>query len=133
MFASKYYVFLPDICEENIRLDYVKCGSVFIHGRDIDDSVMIVFKSKLHTRGAQNIDDSKRCLVYWIERAFRQSNGEPLTIVFDMMNAGMSNIDMEYTRNIINVFKLYPNSLNYILVLEMPWIMNGWYFVLSFI
>ena len=89
---------------------------------------MIVFKGKLHTRGTRNIDDIKRCLVYWIERAMRQSNGESLTIVFDMMNTGMSNIDLEYTRNIINIFKLYPNALNYILVLEMPWIMNGWYF-----
>ena len=126
-------VFLPDICEENIRLDYVKCGDIFIHGRDIDDSVMIIFRSKMHTRGQQNMDDLKRCLVYWIERAFRQSNGDSLTIVFDMMNTGMSNIDLEYMRNIINIFKLYPNSLNYILVLEMPWIMNGWYFVLLFL
>ena len=33
---------------------------------------------------------------------------------------------MDYTRYIINIFKYYyPNSLNYILVFDMPWILNG--------
>lgn len=43
-----------------------------------------------------------------------------------MMDTGLSNIDLEYTKTIVNTFKLYyPNSLNWILVYEMPWIMNG--------
>jgi CRAL/TRIO domain len=33
---------------------------------------------------------------------------------------------MEFTRYIIDVFKYYyPNSLNWILVYEMPWILNA--------
>lgn len=85
-----------------------------------------MFKSKLHVRGTKNMDDLKRCLIYWIERGFRETKNEQMTVVFDMLGSGMSNIDMEYTKFIINTFKnYYPDSLNWILVYEMPWIMNG--------
>lgn len=92
----------------------------------MDGKLLMMFKSKLHIRGSKNMDDMKRCLVYWIERAFRQTKNEKITVVFDMLDSGMSNIDLEYTKLLINIFKqYYPNSLNLILVYEMPWIMNG--------
>lgn len=92
----------------------------------MDEKLILMFKAKWHTRGSKNLDELKKCLVYWIERGFRQSKNEKLTVVFDMMDTGMSNVDLEYTKTIINTFKLYyPNSLNWILVYDMPWIMNG--------
>lgn len=52
--------------------------------------------------------------------------GEPVTVFFDMQDTGLSNADMEYIKYIISLFKLYyPYSLNYILILEMPWVLNG--------
>lgn len=117
---------VSDICEENVRMDYLINSNLYLRGRDVDGKLILMFKSKLHTRGSRAIDDLKRCFIYWIERGMRQSKNEQLTVVFDMMNSGMSNIDMEYTKIIINTFKhYYPNSLNYILVYEMPWIMTG--------
>ena len=46
--------------------------------------------------------------------------------MFDCVNAGLKNMDMEFIQFIIGVFKdYYPNMLNYILVFEMPWVLNG--------
>lgn len=57
---------------------------------------------------------------------FRQENGKPITIFFDMENCGISNVDMEFTKYLINLFKLYyPWFLNYIIIYEMAWILNG--------
>lgn len=107
-------------------MDYLKSTCVYLHGRDADGKLILMFKSKLHIRGSKNQEDLKRCMVYWIERGFRESNNDHLTLVFDMLDSGLSNIDMEYTRTVINIFKYYyPDSLNWILVYEMPWIMNG--------
>lgn len=51
---------------------------------------------------------------------------EQITAFFDMEDSGMSNMDLDYTRYIINLFKhYYPNSLNYILVYELPWVLTG--------
>lgn len=51
---------------------------------------------------------------------------EQITVLFDMEDTGMANMDLDYTRYIINLFKLYyPNSLNYILVYELPWVLTA--------
>ena len=40
--------------------------------------------------------------------------------------AGLKNMDMEFVQFIIGTIKdFYPDPLNYILVLEMPWVLNG--------
>lgn len=57
---------------------------------------------------------------------------DQITAVFDMQDSGMSNMDLDYTRYVINLFKLYyPNSLNYILVYELPWVLTGDYTIMT--
>lgn len=61
-----------------------------------------------------------------VKMSFRESDMDQITVFFDMEDSGMSNLDMDYTRYIINLFKLYyPNSCNYILVYELPWVLTG--------
>jgi hypothetical protein len=49
-----------------------------------------------------------------------------MTLVLDMQGAGLKNFDMEFTRMMISIFKnYYPNSMNYMLVFEMPILMSG--------
>jgi len=43
-----------------------------------------------------------------------------------MAEAGLSNMDMELTKYLIGLFKsYYPNFLNYIIIFEMPWVLNA--------
>lgn len=56
----------------------------------------------------------------------RQTNGDQITIFFDMMETGLANMDMEFTKYLISLNKLYyPSFVNYILIYEMPWVLNG--------
>ena len=49
-----------------------------------------------------------------------------MTLVFDCAGSGVKNIDLDNMQFMINSFKDdYPWCLNYILVYEMPWVMNG--------
>ena len=49
-----------------------------------------------------------------------------MTVVFDCAGSGVKNIDLDNMQFMINSFKEdYPWCLNYILVYEMPWVMNG--------
>lgn len=43
-----------------------------------------------------------------------------------MEGCGLANMDLEFTKYLIGLFKqYYPYSLNYILIFEMAWILNG--------
>ena len=56
----------------------------------------------------------------------REEHGEQITVMFDCRNAGLKNMDMEFIQFIISTMKdYYPDPLNYILVFEMPWVLNG--------
>lgn len=57
---------------------------------------------------------------------YREENGAPISIFFDMADTGLSNMDMEFTKYLIGLFKTYyPNYLNYIIIYEMPWVLNA--------
>lgn len=61
-----------------------------------------------------------------VERGLRLTKGDQMTLVLDMQGAGISNMDLEYTRMMISIFKnYYPNSMNYMLVYNMPFLMSG--------
>lgn len=107
-------------------MDYLTNSNVYLRGRDLDGKLILMFDCRTHIRGAKDMEELKKCLVYWYERAGRESNGDKITIVFDMKDTGLSNMDLEYTKMIVNTSKLYyPGSVNWILIYEMPWIMNG--------
>ena len=56
----------------------------------------------------------------------REEPDKQMTLVFDCAGSGMKNIDLDNMQFMINSFKEdYPWCLNYILVYEMPWVMNG--------
>lgn len=44
---------------------------MFVHSRDIDGKSILIMKSKKHIKGQKNMDDLKRCTIYWFERLQR--------------------------------------------------------------
>ncbi|KAJ1523416.1 hypothetical protein ONE63_001280 [Megalurothrips usitatus] len=114
-----------DLNEQNVRLDFLEDGSMFAHSQDIDGKTLFILKCKKHIKGQRDLEELKRCMVYWFERLERQDKGDMITLFFDMSETGLSNMDMDYTKYLISLFKLYyPFFLNYILIFEMPWILN---------
>lgn len=64
--------------------------------------------------------------VYWFDRLEKQEKGDKISIFFEMTGAGISNLDMEFVQYLIALFRdYYPYFLNYIIVFEMSWILNG--------
>lgn len=49
-----------------------------------------------------------------------------LCMVFDMTGAGLAQMDMDLIKFVVNSFKIYyPNLLSWLLVYNMPWILQG--------
>ena len=94
--------------------------------RDKDGRKLLVFCVFKHVKGSEKMEDMKKFFVYMLERLDREEQGEQITLLFDCRTAGLRNMDMEFVQFIIGTLKeFYPDPLNYILVLEMPWVLNG--------
>ena len=52
-----------------------------------------------------------------------------MSLVFECTGSGLKNMDMELIQYMIKCFEDYfPYCLNYILVIEMSWVLNGKWF-----
>ncbi|XP_052748404.1 motile sperm domain-containing protein 2-like [Galleria mellonella] len=115
-----------DITENSIRMDYIKDGTFYPRGRDIDGSLLFVLKAKLHVKGQKDLEELKKIIIYWCDRIEREENGKPITLFFDMDGCGLSNMDMELIKYLINMFKYYyPAFLNSIVIYQMPWVLSA--------
>ncbi|KAG2456612.1 MSPD2 protein, partial [Polypterus senegalus] len=55
--------------------------------------VNVWFRVKMHVKDAKTASDKKRYVAFWLERYARREPGMPLTVVFDMTESGITNID----------------------------------------
>ncbi|KAM9347518.1 motile sperm domain-containing protein 2 [Symphorus nematophorus] len=126
---------LNDLTESTIPRWMFETGAVYLHGYDKEGNKLFWFKVKLHVKDAKTILDKKKYVAFWLERYAKKEPGMPLTVVFDMSESGLSNIDMEFVKYIINCFKIYyPKFLSKMIIVDMPWIMNAaWKIVKSWL
>ncbi|KAG7502905.1 hypothetical protein JOB18_028576 [Solea senegalensis] len=124
-----------DLTESSIPRWMFETGAVYLHGYDKEGNKLFWFKVKLHVKDTKTILDKKKYVAFWLERYANREPGMPLTVVFDMSESGLSNIDMEFVKYVINCFKVYyPKFLSKMIIVDMPWIMNAaWKIVRSWL
>ncbi|KAI4806029.1 hypothetical protein KUCAC02_010621 [Chaenocephalus aceratus] len=124
-----------DLTESAIPRWMFETGAVYLHGYDKEGNKLFWFKVKLHVKDTKTIVDKKKYVAFWLERYAKKEPGMPLTVIFDMAESGLSNIDMEFVKYIINCFKVYyPKFLSKMIIVDMPWIMNAaWKIVKSWL
>uniref|UniRef100_A0A8C7Q029 Motile sperm domain containing 2 n=1 Tax=Oncorhynchus mykiss TaxID=8022 RepID=A0A8C7Q029_ONCMY len=113
---------LNDLTESSIPKWMFETGAVFLHGYDKEGNKLFWFKVKLHTKDAKTSMDKKKYVAFWLERYAKREPGMPLTVVFDMADSGISNIDMDFVKYVINCFKVYyPKFLCKYIKFETIW------------
>ncbi|BFF98098.1 motile sperm domain-containing protein 2 [Drosophila madeirensis] len=114
-----------NINESNVNQEYLREGSIYAHNKDKDGKPLLIISIKKHSK-SKNTDDLLRLVVYWIERIHRENNLEKITIFMDMTGSGLGNMDIDFIKNIVNLFETkYPYVPNYILVHELPFLLNA--------
>jgi len=114
------------ITSSDLNEDLKAKGSLYLRNRDADGKQLLIFDVKKHIKGSAVMDDMQRMFLYFLERVDREDADGMVTIVFDCAGCGLKNMDMEFIRYMIDVLKdYYPYCLNYILVLDMPWVLNA--------
>ncbi|XP_033743770.1 motile sperm domain-containing protein 2-like isoform X2 [Pecten maximus] len=101
-------------------------GALFYCNHDKDGRKVLVIRVKYHKKDAEKLPGVKKFLAYHIETVYKEDPTKELVILFDMSEAGLSNLDMELIKFVITCFKIYyPTLLGYMLIFEMPWLFNA--------
>ncbi|KAE8621922.1 hypothetical protein XENTR_v10005035 [Xenopus tropicalis] len=115
-----------DLNESTIPKWCFETGASYLHGYDKEGNKLLWLKVKLHVRDGKTTEDKKKFVAFWLERYARREPGKFITVVFDMVDSGLSNVDMDFVRFVVNSFKTYyPRYLSKMVIYEMPWILNA--------
>jgi hypothetical protein len=106
----------------------IRAGKSFLHGTDKMGRPICYVRVRLHSPGAECEESIERFTVYTIEtaRMFLRPPVDTATIVFDMTDFGMKNMDYAPVKFMIKCFEAnYPESLGVVLVHNAPWVFNA--------
>ncbi|KAH8415683.1 hypothetical protein KR222_008664 [Zaprionus bogoriensis] len=115
-----------DINETNVNQDYLHDGEVYVHNQDKDGMPLLIVTLSKHSKNKSQ-EELMRLIVYWVERVHREHNYQKkITLFMDMTGSGLSNLDLDFIKRIIGLFETkYPNAPNYIVVHELPFLLNA--------
>ncbi|XP_076446615.1 motile sperm domain-containing protein 2-like [Babylonia areolata] len=123
-FRKEYGV--NDMTEDSFEQWMWDKHAVFYHGQTKTGHKIVFLRVKHHKKDAAQMPLVKKFFVFWLEMAFKSNPVDRIVTLFDMTEAGLSNLDMEFIRFILTCFKLYyPTFLEKLLIYEMPWIFNA--------
>lgn len=109
-------------------MQQIRMGKSFLHGFDKEGRPICYVRVRLHKPGEQSESSLERFTVFTIEtaRMFLRPPVDTATIIFDMTDFGMSNMDYAPVKFMIKCFEAnYPESLGTVLVHKAPWIFQG--------
>lgn len=109
-------------------LTQLRMGKSFLHGLDSSNRPCCYVRVRLHRQGEQSEKSLERFTVYTIEtaRMLLRPPVDTATIVFDMTDFSMANMDYTPVKFMIKCFEAnYPESLGSVVVYKSPWIFQG--------
>ncbi|EAQ83340.1 hypothetical protein CHGG_09744 [Chaetomium globosum CBS 148.51] len=120
-----------DAAEKKFGNDFmaqIRKGISYVHGHDKQGRPLCFVNVRLHKQGEQAEEALEKYTVYLIEtcRMVLQHPVDTATIVFDMTNFSMANMDYTPVKFMIKCFEAnYPECLGTVLVHKAPWIFQG--------
>lgn len=111
----------PPVSEEMF-----KKGGIFYKNEDINCTPMLHFAVKTHKKDNFPQAQVFRFISYFFELKYKFNLDDPIIIVFDMTDAGYSNLDMDMIKFVVTCLKTYyPGLIDYMIVYQMPFIFNA--------
>ncbi|KAJ5086922.1 hypothetical protein NUU61_008229 [Penicillium alfredii] len=106
----------------------MRMGKSFLHGVDRFGRPICVVRVRLHRASDQDVEALERFTVYTIEtaRLLLAPPVETATIIFDMTDFALANMDYTPVKFMIKCFEAnYPESLGSVLIHKAPWIFSS--------
>ncbi|OAA59649.1 cral trio domain containing protein [Niveomyces insectorum RCEF 264] len=120
-----------DVQAKTVGKDFLaqlRMGKSFLHGVDKAGRPICVVRVRLHHQGDQVEESLERYTVYIIEtaRMALRPPADTATIIFDMTNFSLANMDYSPVKFMIKCFEAnYPECLGAVLVHKAPWLFQN--------
>lgn len=126
---------LSDLSEDDFSDEFKKTEVFVTQGKDVEKNLMVYIRVKLFKKGEHPIEDVKKYLAFLLDRVDRQTRGDGWALYFDCTDAGISNVDMELLKFVVQALTNYfVENCRYVLIFEMPWILSSiWKIVKSWL
>lgn len=86
---------------------------------------MVYMRTCMHRKVPELEEFEKKFLMRTFDKVDKLTDGNGFAIVFDLTGTGYSNVDLDFLRFLIDCTSYYPVGLKYILVTNLPWILNA--------
>ncbi|XP_065059337.1 motile sperm domain-containing protein 2-like isoform X2 [Rhopilema esculentum] len=117
---------INDLLERNIDRRLFEIGFLYVHNFDKNGHPLVLFHTRLYRKDAHNPKEVKKLVAFGLEKLSREHPGGKVTLIFDMQDSSLANMDMDLIKFLITNFQVYyPCMLEYLIVLEMPWILSA--------
>jgi len=106
----------------------IRQGKTFFRGFDRENRPVCIMRVRNHDPSKTDFQESQRYTLFLMEYGVTliRPPVETVTIVFDMTDAGMRNIDLKSVQFLVQSFQNhYPESLGKVLIYNSPWFMHG--------
>lgn len=106
--------------------EILKRGFAFLYNHDKDGTPLVHFAVRMYKRGMFTEKEIYKCLAFHFERQYRFNVFEPIVILFDCTDAGLSNLDMKMMEFVVTCLKTYyPGLIQYMICFQLPFILNS--------
>jgi len=117
---------INDLTERSIDRRLFEIGFFYPRNRDRNGNPLILFHAHLYKKELHDPDEVKNLIGYGIEKMWQQNRSGRVSIVFNMQDAGLANMDMVLIKFVILCFQIYyPTMLEYLVIFETPWILTA--------
>ncbi|CAH1778157.1 unnamed protein product [Owenia fusiformis] len=117
---------INDLTDKSFPAEWLERGGIYYHNHDKDGHPIMFFRIKFVKKDPQMLPTAKKFLAYWMDKHHRQTPDVQVVVLMDMTDAGLSNMDLDLIKFLITCFtSYYPYFLAYLLMYEMPWILNA--------
>ena len=126
---------LSDLKEEDFPQEFRESPSFHTSGKDVEGNVMVYIRVQHYHKNEHPIEEVKKYLAFLLDRVDRETKGDGWALCFDCTNAGLSNVDMELLRFVVQALTNYfVENCKYVLIYDMPWILSSvWKLVKSWL
>ena len=117
---------INDLLERNIDRRLFEIGFLYPRNEDKNGNPLVLFHTRLYKKELHDPKEVKKFLAFGLERLTKKHPGQRVSLVFDMQESGLSNMDMDIVKFVITCFQTYfPSMLEYLIVFETPWILTA--------
>lgn len=107
-------------------IEFHKAGGLFKYAKDRVGNITVYMRVKMYRRVPEISDVFKAFILCVLEEADMANNGRGVAVIFDLSGCGLQNVDLGFLSWLLSSFRNYcPKGVSYILVYNLPWILNA--------